>query len=861
MKAFHTIAIPHDDIQQGRLTLDVFAADLWEVYRGRAPIEYRDRNVFFQKTYPTQGLTNLIEVVRKRLYGEGGDPVIQLQTPFGGGKTHALIALYHKASEWGVKTAVIVGPALSPQDTIWTTLARQLGYDDALFDQQVPPGSEALRTLLTGSGPLLILMDEVLQYMIKAAGVKVGETTLATQTLAFFQELYDAVTSMDNVVMVVTLPSSMIEHYDQTGERLFEQLQKILGRVQIIYTPVQENEVGAVIRQRLFSHVNQLWAQEIVDAYINYATQEALIQSREEGVFYREQFLRTYPFLPEVIDVLYHRWGSFPTFQRTRGVLRLLALVISHLKNINIPYITLADFNLAMNTIRHELLNHIGNEYDSVLAADITGPNAGAQKADREIGQAYQNLNMGRRVATTIFMYSHIGGGGEAGATLNEIKRHAAVLDQPSSIIADVLELLSKRLLFYLHEQGKRYVFSTTPNLNRAINIRMENITPEELNSAEKDLLSKVISGRTLKTYLWPESPADIPDTTEIKLIILQEADLQTIARYLNEKGQTPRVNRNTLVFLSALPNERHPFALSLRRYLAVQSLLKDKSIVLTPDQQQDLLNQEKRLEKDLQELLRKLYRQVYLATKHGEVSEQDMGIPTYGSGQALDEDVYNWLRDNGRLLEKIAPLVIKERYLGSKVFVSTQQLVESSWRTPGEVLVKDRSVWENGIAEGVHNGLFGLGELDENGQPRCLYYREEPSVSLEGREVIMRDDLCQQQRATVPPSPYTTSGPETESHERIGESLILTSDYIVPPSTSDSQIRPGPAGRSQLRLRFRMKQGKFSNMFQLFAFLQQRFEIIDFDVFLSQGAISEEEIRGKIEETFSQLGIEVKIE
>jgi hypothetical protein len=103
MKAFHTVAIPHRDILEGRLTMDVFAADLWEVCRQRGPDEYRDSATYFQKTYLTQGLENLLGVVKKRLSGDGGDPVIQIQTPFGGGKTHSLIALYHKAVEWNTK--------------------------------------------------------------------------------------------------------------------------------------------------------------------------------------------------------------------------------------------------------------------------------------------------------------------------------------------------------------------------------------------------------------------------------------------------------------------------------------------------------------------------------------------------------------------------------------------------------------------------------------------------------------------------------------------------------------------------------------------------------------------------------------
>jgi len=113
MTAFHTIAVPHEDILAGRLTLDVFAADLWEVHKGRAPDEYRDPTRFFQQTYQTEGLRNLLAVVEKRLRGEGGDPVIQIQTPFGGGKTHALIAMYHKAAEWDAN-CVVVGTPMAP---------------------------------------------------------------------------------------------------------------------------------------------------------------------------------------------------------------------------------------------------------------------------------------------------------------------------------------------------------------------------------------------------------------------------------------------------------------------------------------------------------------------------------------------------------------------------------------------------------------------------------------------------------------------------------------------------------------------------------------------------------------------------
>ena len=468
MNPFHTIAVPHDDILQDRLTLDVFAADLWEVFQGRGPEEYRDAELFFLKTYLTDGLRNLFEVVEKRLQGQGGDPVIQMQTPFGGGKTHSLIALYHKAREWNTRTVVISGTPLSGEETLWGLMAEQLTGSRSGFEGRTAPGREAIQQLLAAHQPVLVLMDEVLEYTTKAAGIPVGQSTLAAQTMAFMQELTEAAGTLERVVLVVTLPSSTLEHYDEQAVRLFEQLKKISGRVEKIFTPVQDDEVGAIIRRRLFAGVDEQIASQVINAYVEQAGQETLLPRGEESAAYRARFKQTYPFLPEVVDVLYHRWGSFPSFQRTRGTLRLLALVVGALKDSARPYISLADFDLANNDIRRELLKHIGNEYDSVLAADIVGKVAGACKANEEIGKSYRGLKLGERIAATIFMFSFIGGGGEAGATVNEIKRQNLTSGVPASVVAEVLQKLSSRLLFFLHEHGGRYYFSTTANLNRA---------------------------------------------------------------------------------------------------------------------------------------------------------------------------------------------------------------------------------------------------------------------------------------------------------------------------------------------------------------------------------------------------------
>ena len=537
MKAFHTIAVPHQDILDGKLTMDVFAADLWEVCKNRGPDEYRDAKRFFDKTYRTEGLSNLLAVVQKRLEGNGGDPVIQIQTPFGGGKTHTLIALYHNAKIWDAKTVVIVGTALSTDTTLWGLLEQQLTGKVTKCKGQTAPGREVLRDLLDSHQPVLILMDEVLEYVTKAAGVKVGDSTLAAQTIAFMQELSECAGICDKVCLAVTLPSSILEHYDEKAETLYQQLQKVSGRVEKIYTPVEEHEITKIIRRRLFSTIDDKYAKRVVKEFMDYADKEGILPAGVQPSEYRDRFHDSYPFMPEVIDVLYHKWGSFPTFQRTRGVLRLLSLVIYAIKGLNKPYISLADFDLSNQEIRQELLKHIGAEYNSVLAADITDAHAGAKLVDAQIGKAYQGFQLGRRTATTIFMYS-FSGGADRGTTVGEIKRSATTLDNPSSVIVVAVDLL-KGKLFYLQNIGDRYYFKNQPNINRIILSKIDNIKEPEIIEAEKENLKSCLKGGKFRITLWTENSAEIPDNEELKLIILRKED-KKIIEDITKNGSSP---------------------------------------------------------------------------------------------------------------------------------------------------------------------------------------------------------------------------------------------------------------------------------------------------------------------------------
>lgn len=863
MTAFHTIAIPHDDILTGRLTMDIFAADLWEVFQGRGPGEYRVPAQFFQKTYQTEGLVNLLDVVHRRLQGHGGDPVLQIQTPFGGGKTHALIAMYHQAEMWEAKRVVIVGTAMAPTDTFWGVIEEQLSGQKSAFAGMVAPGREALRTLLLHQQPVLILMDEVLEYVTKAAGVVVGGSTLAAQSIAFIQELTEVVSTLDRVSLVVTLPSSVVEHYDEQAERLFQQLQRIAGRVEKIYTPVQEHEITSVIRRRLFSYVDEQQAANVVSNFMDYAVRESLLPAGMESSDYRQRFEAAYPFLPEVVDVLYERWGSLPTFQRTRGVLRLLALVVYSLKERPLSYISLADFDLADQEIRRELLKHAGNEFDSVIAADITAPDAGARRVNIELGKAFQGLHLGSRVATSIYLYS-FSGGIERGANLGEIKRNATTLENPSSVVVEAVEQL-KGQLFYLQEHGGKYFFTNQPNLNRILLTSMENVRQQNLRELEHELLRRRVMGRHLSVFIWPEQNSDIPDLPELKLLLLPVADEMLMRAFLEQKGSTPRVNRNTLFFLAPAANERIAFEALMRRYLAYQMLRGDASLALTGEQRKEIEGGIKRVESDLGEAVRRVYRRLFIPSRDG-VKDQDLGIPTYGEAKALNDEVYDKLRLDGEILESIAPIVIKERYISDRDWVYTEQLYQAGLRTPGETRAASRNAWEVGIAEGVRKGLFGLGELEDD-LPHCRYFNDTSSVSLTGHEIIIKATICQAQVAEQS-AQYTYQVGELQgTGGLVGEAsgnapphqLLIGGVSSLPiPQTGKTDPQLNRTARASLRLRFIVPKGRVASVMGIMNLLQSRFNRMEVTLSVEDGQLSEQDYEDKIKEAFRQMGVEV---
>jgi len=874
MKPFSTVAIPHKDILEGRLTMDVFAADLWEVFKGRAPAEYQDPIIFFRKTFKTSGLTNLLDMVKKRLKGKGGDSIIQLQTPFGGGKTHALITLYHKAAEWNTNVVVIDGTSLDPKKiTVWEEMEKQLTGNINKLKGRTSPGREELRKLLNDNQPILILMDEILQYTTKASGIRVGDSSLASQVLAFIQELTCTIKSLDKSLLILSLPSSALEHYDENAEKLFLQLRKITGRMEKIYTPVQEWEICEVIRSRLFSSIEEKEARETIEKFLDYAEKERIFPEGIEKSSYREKFKKSYPFQPEVIDILYKRWGSFPTFQRTRGVLRFLSLIVYSMKDLKNPFIRLSDIDLKNDEIERELINHIGPEYDTVIAADIISSDAGAKKVDKSLGDSYSPFCFGTKTATTIFLYS-FSGGPEKGATISEVKLSSVDPSTHSAIVVEAISKL-KESLFYLQSDGK-LLFTSQPNLNRILLTKMDGVSYENLTFEEKRSLTDNLKKERFEIFIWPNNSNDIPDIKRLKLVLMRDQDEKRIKEFLENYGERPRVYRNTLIFLCPINSERINFEDFMKRKLALQLIEKDKTLRLTSSQIKEVKDGIKNADNEVRERIRGLYRIVLLPSKDG-FKLIDLGIPTTGIVSTMEKEIYERLRSEEGILEGLSPLTIKTKYLKDKKYVETKNIHESFFTTPGEIRIISDEVLRYCIKEGVKQGLFGLGDI-ENEKPMCRYFKNEVSPELVEGEILIKAELCKPEEkisfdefqsylSKIQQSKTKEDLEETKKEIPWDKLIIEHKDKIENEISSTSEklervSEPIDKYRS-INLRLDVPFGKLSDIANMIRYIKSLFNQVDVKVEISSkiGEIARSDYEDKIKEAINQANIIVEEE
>lgn len=386
LKPWREIAVPHPDVLDGSYQQSEFAADITAVRTGKAGREYGDAAAFFERTFITEGMRLFLIQVAQRLSGKGGEPVIQLQTAFGGGKTHTMLAVYHLATrtcalgelagipalidEAGLMDApharvvVLDGTAHAPNQpwkygkqsvrTLWGELAWQLGGEEgfALVKESdasgTSPGKEVLRTLLERYAPCVVLMDELVVYIRQFHDSQPLSGGTYDSNLSFIQSLTEAAKLVPNAVVLASLPDSNSQAGGPRGLAVLQTLEAVFNRVQALWKTVGKEEAFEIVRRRLFEPIRDAKARdaacrEFANAYLEEGNK---LPAETQESRYFDRLVQAYPIHPEVFDRLYEDWSAIPGFQRTRGVLKLMAKIIFRLwKNDNKDFMILPGTN------------------------------------------------------------------------------------------------------------------------------------------------------------------------------------------------------------------------------------------------------------------------------------------------------------------------------------------------------------------------------------------------------------------------------------------------------------------------------------------------------------------------------------
>ena len=641
LPSWREVVQPHPDVAEGRYQTAEFAADLAQVARGEGAFEYRDPVEFFARTYITEGMSGLLVKSLQRIAGVGGEPVIQLKTAFGGGKTHSMLALYHMVKS-GVSVdkipslkpildkagltelpkanvAVLVDTFLDPNkkknpanlpgytvNTIWGEMAYQLvtsaGRPDlyALIREAdrhgVSPGSETLKTLLNECGHCLILMDELVAYAKKLYGVSGLPAGSYDNFITFIQEITEAARASDNSIVVASIPESAIEIGGEAGKIALETIEHTFGRMESIWKPVAANEGFEVVRRRLFLDCKNTAARDAVCAAFSQMYQEnpADFPLEAKEVEYRNRMVSCYPIHPEVFDRLYDDWATLERFQRTRGVLRLMAAVIHELWMANdaSAMIMPGSIPLDMPNVRDELVRHLPDTWNSIIDHEVDGKDSVPYQKDKSTSRYGIKLAC-RRVARTVMLGSAPTSRDQSVRGLEASRIRLGVV-QPGENIADFNDALNTLhgSLSYLYNNpnGSRYWYDTRPTLRKTAEDRASQVMLADVDAEIESRLKKVRKENPFAgIHVCPNSSLDVTDDQAVRLVILKTKDFynlrsktttpaeEAVNDIFNNRGTSPRIYRNMLAFVAPDVNQLESLRLEVRRFIAWKSIMSDK--------------------------------------------------------------------------------------------------------------------------------------------------------------------------------------------------------------------------------------------------------------------------------------------
>ena len=666
------VVTPHPDVAAGRYHQTEFAVDLAAVMAGNTAPEYQDPKEFFARTYLTEGMRRLLITTVQRLSGKDGEPIVQLKTAFGGGKTHTMLALFHLLGQnAGVdqmegtegiirdaqvsklpdaRLAVIVGTNLNPSvtrqvngitvGTLWGDIAAQLGGQKgyaivrAADEKGVAPGANDLVKLFNQFGPAVILIDELIAYVRNIYSVNGLPAGSFDANLTFVHSLTEAVTRSERSQLVASIPESDIEIGGEGGQAALERIGNTFSRLEDVWRPVGAREGFEIVRRRLFSPVKDEAVRDAVcrDFLQLYSENPSDFPTECREASYLDRLRQAYPIHPELFDRLYDDWSTLERFQRTRGVLRLMASVIHQLwaSDDRSGLILPGSIPLDASRVREELLRYLPESWNAVADKDVDGEGAAPRAIDAE-NSRFGAISAARRVARAIFMGSAPHARRQTARGLEDMRVRLGVA-QPGESVAifnDATGRMANQLT-HLYTGAGRYWYDTQPNLRRTMEDRAVNLEPEKV---ETEVLRRLrrIQGRGNFRAVHPcPASADVPDEPAARLVILppetghrtrqqNSAALIAATEILDKRGDIPRTFRNMLIFVAPDAEQWSPLESEVRHYLAWESIIEDaEDLNLDTHQRREAMRGKDRSNETLGMRLNEAYCWLLVPTQEG---------------------------------------------------------------------------------------------------------------------------------------------------------------------------------------------------------------------------------------------------